>query len=135
MLCCEDMYPSISRELTNNGADILICLANAACFNEEAALYQHFLISRFRAIENNRYLLRCGSHGVSALVGPTGEVLERIPCFENQQMKVEIPIKKRQLSLFTQFGSWPLLATFGLGYLSLGRSAWLSHISSFDQQN
>ena len=72
-LCYEDMYSSISRDITACGADILICLANGTCFNEEVALYQHFLISHFRAIENNRYLLRCGSLGVSALISPSDE--------------------------------------------------------------
>ena len=127
MLCCEDMYSSISRELTVNGADILVCLANGASFNERAALHQHFIISRFRAIENNRYLLRCGSVGVSALINPAGKAIKKTPCFENHQMKIEIPIKKRQLSLFSQFGSWPLFAILGLGYFAIGRSAWLHH--------
>ena len=125
MLCCEDMYSSISRELTVNGADILVCLANGASFNKKEALYQHFLISRFRAIENNRYLLRCGSVGVSALISPTGRVIKRTPCFENHQMKVEIPIKNRKLSLFALFGSWPFFAIVGVGYFVVGRSAWL----------
>ena len=65
MLCCEDMFPSIARDMTNRGADILVCLANGMCFNSEVVLQQHFAISRFRAIENNRYFLRCGSFGVS----------------------------------------------------------------------
>ena len=123
MLCCEDMYPSISRELTASGADVLICLANGTCFNEEAALYQHFLISRFRAIENNRYLLRCGSLGVSALVSPSGEVVDRLPCFEDHSMRVEIPKENRQFSIFTRHGSWPLFAVCIFAYLTIGRSA------------
>jgi len=126
LLCCEDMYSSISRELTINGADILICLANGASFNEPAALHQHFVISRFRAIENNRHLLRCGSLGGSALITPMGDITESLPCFENGQMHVEIPIEQRQFSVFTRYGSWPLFALFGLSYFVIGRSAWLN---------
>ena len=124
LLCCEDMYSSISRDLTTNGADVLICMANGTCFNEQAALYQHFLISRFRAIENNRYFLRCGSLGVSALISPIGEVVNRIPCFENHHMRVEIPIENRQVSVFTRYGSWPLFVIGVLAYLTIGRSTW-----------
>ncbi len=104
MLCCEDMYPSISRDMTNRGADVLVCLANGMCFDSEIVLRQHFAISRFRAIENNRYFLRCGSFGVSAMVAPTGKVVESLPCFAESDLKVAIPVEDRPLTLFNRYG-------------------------------
>ena len=110
MLCCEDMYSHVSREETKNGADVLICLANGICFNDQAALEQHYMIGRFRALENNRYLLRCGSVGVSALLNPAGNEVDKLDCFENSQMNIDIPCRQRELSLFTVWGEWPLYA-------------------------
>lgn len=117
VLCCEDMYSSISRTLTLDGADLLVCLANGTCFNSESALNQHYMIAMFRAIENNRYFLRCGSKGVTALVNPAGTELEKLECLENDQMAIQIPGDKRAMSFFTRFGSWPLYCGFFAAYL------------------
>jgi apolipoprotein N-acyltransferase len=117
MLCCEDMFPSLARDMTNRGADILVCLANGMCFNSEVVLQQHFNISRFRAIENNRYFLRCGSFGVSCLVSPTGKVLQSLPVFEEADLKVAVPVEDRPLTLFNRLGD---TLTWGSYLLLLG---------------
>ena len=78
LLCCEDMAPEISRQLVRQGADVLVTLANGMSFNSEVALKQHLAISQFRAVENNRYFIRCSSNGVSCLVSPTGKILNAL---------------------------------------------------------
>lgn len=117
LLCCEDMFPSLARDMTNRGADMLVCLANGMCFNSEIVLQQHFNISRFRAIENNRYFLRCGSFGVSCLVSPTGQVMQSLPVFEEADLKVSIPVEDRPLTLFNRFGD---TLTWGSYFLIIG---------------
>jgi apolipoprotein N-acyltransferase len=107
MLCCEDMYSDISRELVRNGAQVLICMANGMAFDQEAPLRQHFNIARFRAIENNRYFVRCGSHGVTCLVSPTGQVIGEAPCFETAIANLSIPVAQpRSMTFFSRYGDW-----------------------------
>lgn len=126
MLCCEDMYPWLSREMVNQGADLLVCLANGMSFNTEVALWQHFEIARFRAIENNRYFLRCGSYGVSGLVSPTGKLLYTAPCFEEADLKVAVPIEHREVSIFTRFGDSLTWASYALvvGFTVVTLTTW-----------
>ena len=104
LLCCEDMYPRLSRKMTQQGADLIVCLTNGMSFNSDIALRQHFNIGRFRAIENNRYFARCGSHGVSGLITPDGTVQQRLPCFEEQNATLKVPKQKRATSWFSYFG-------------------------------
>ena len=104
LLCCEDMYPRLSRKMTQQGADLIVCLTNGMSFNSDIALRQHFNIGRFRAIENNRYFARCGSHGVSGLITPDGTVQQRLPCFEEQDATLKVPKQKRATSWFSYFG-------------------------------
>ena len=114
MLCCEDMYPQLSRDMTNRGADLLVCLANGMCFDSEIALRQHFAIARFRVIENNRYFIRCGSHGVSGLITPTGRLLNSASCFEQADLQVAVPVEDRPLTVFTRFGDTLTMASYVL---------------------
>jgi len=128
MLCCEDMYPEIARRLTNHGANLLVCLANGMSFNSEVGLRQHFNIGRFRAIENNRYFVRCGSKGVSCLISPTGQILKELPCLTEGTLNLEIPTGNREGTIYSMFGDALSIAAalFLVGFaLVSALSPWL----------
>lgn len=104
LLCCEDMYPRLSRQMTRQGADLLVCLTNGMSFNSDIALRQHFNIGCFRAVENNRYFVRCGSHGISGLISPNGSPQQLLPCFEELDVTLEIPHQQRATTWFCHVG-------------------------------
>jgi apolipoprotein N-acyltransferase len=81
-VCYEDAYGSSMLEvLRRGGADALVNVTNDAWFGHSSARYQHLQISRMRALEEGRYLIRAANDGVSALIGPHGEVVARAPEF------------------------------------------------------
>jgi len=104
LLCCEDMYPRLSSEMSRQGADLIVCLTNGMSFNSGIALQQHFNIGRFRAVENNRYFIRCGSHGISGIIMPDGSVQQTAPCFQEQELRLQVPRQKRTATWFSRFG-------------------------------
>ena len=53
-----------------------------AWFGKSFASEQHFQMSRMRAIETGRYLLRATNTGVTAIVGPNGNVQRRAEPFK-----------------------------------------------------
>lgn len=108
VLCCEDMYPEICRQLTEQGAEILVSLANGIAFKSNVALQQHFRISRCRAIENGRYLVRCASRGVSGVIAPNGKLQKSLPILEDCGMMVRVP-RQTCKTVYSQFGSIPLI--------------------------
>ena len=63
------------------GADFLVNITNDAWFGDSAAPYQHLSMAILRAVENGVYLVRAANTGISALVEPTGRVLERSDLF------------------------------------------------------
>lgn len=74
-ICYEDAYGSSNLPGLRAGANLLVNVTNDAWFGHSWARYQHFQISRMRAMEARRPLLRAANDGVSALVGSHGEVL------------------------------------------------------------
>ena len=104
ILCCEDMYPEISRQLVDQGADLIVCLSNGMAFDSQVALRQHFNLGRFRVVENNRYAVRCGSKGISGLMRPDGSLSQTLPTFSDQDAQLKVPVEHRTRSLYTQFG-------------------------------
>jgi apolipoprotein N-acyltransferase len=86
-ICIESAYPSIARRFTGEGADVLINISNDGYLGPTAVMRQHLANAIFRAVENNRPLLRVTNTGISAFVTPRGEVKD-----ETQGFKPEVRI-------------------------------------------
>ncbi|MFH1836663.1 MAG: apolipoprotein N-acyltransferase [Candidatus Omnitrophota bacterium] len=74
LICFEDIFPYISRELVKNGADFLINMTNDAWFKETAAARQHLQSSVFRAVENRCPLVRAANTGISCFISAKGKI-------------------------------------------------------------
>ena len=78
-ICYEVVFPQITRTQVRNGADVLVTITNDAWYDGTSAPRQHLNQARLRAIEDDRYLLRAGTTGISAVIDPSGRILEELP--------------------------------------------------------
>ena len=76
-ICYEDVFPGLIRQFTRRGAEIIVNITNDGWFGESSAPYQHLRMSRVRAVENRRYLVRAANTGISAIVDPYGDIVAR----------------------------------------------------------
>jgi apolipoprotein N-acyltransferase len=81
-ICVESAYPSIARTFTREGADVLINISNDGYLGPTAVMRQHLANAVFRAVENQRPLLRVTNTGISAYITPRGEVTDATPGFQ-----------------------------------------------------
>ena len=78
LICYEGIFPDLVRQFSAGGAELLVNLSNDSWYGDSAARYQLLLMSRMRAIENGRWLLRATNTGITAIVDPYGR-LETFP--------------------------------------------------------
>lgn len=121
-VCYEDAYGSLMLEpLRRGGADALVNVTNDAWFGHSSARYQHFQIARMRALEEGRYLIRAANDGVSALIGPHGEVVARAPEFRPVVLFASLsPLSG--LTPYAYVGNWPVVS---LAFLALACGVWV----------
>ncbi len=107
-ICYEDAF---GNEMIQGlpEAEYLINASNDAWFGRSLAPYQHLQIARMRALETGRYLLRATNTGISAIVGPRGELLRQSPLMEQDVLTGEIR-PMQGLTPYARFGNLPLLA-------------------------
>ena len=74
-ICFEDVFPSISREFTLKGSNILMTITNDSWYNRSSGSEQHLSHAVYRAIENRRPLLRSGNNSHTCLITPNGATL------------------------------------------------------------
>jgi len=78
LICFESIFPYFVAEFSKNG-NLIVNITNDAWFGDTTAPYQHFEMSRVRAVENGKYLVRVANTGISAVVNPLGEIKGILP--------------------------------------------------------
>jgi apolipoprotein N-acyltransferase len=120
-ICWEDAFgEEIIRQLPE--ATLLVNVSNVAWFGDSLAPSQHLQISRMRAIETGRYMLRATNTGVTAIIDPRGKVVARLPQFTEGELQGEVR-GYGGASPYVNFGNAPVvLACLALvGALALRR--------------
>jgi apolipoprotein N-acyltransferase len=79
IICFESVFPALVRRFVSDGSQLIVNLTNDGWYGDTAAPYQHLSMSRWRAVENRRYLLRATNSGISALIDPTGRIQVSTP--------------------------------------------------------
>ena len=78
-ICYEDVFGeeiirSVRGDVSGGGSSLLVNVSNLAWFGDSWALHQHLQISRMRALETARPMLRATNTGMTAAIEPNGTV-------------------------------------------------------------
>jgi apolipoprotein N-acyltransferase len=80
-ICIEAAHPEVARSFTNQGADVLINISNDGYLGPTPVMRQHLANAVFRAVENDRDLLRVTNSGITAFISSTGAVYDQTTGF------------------------------------------------------
>ena len=111
-ICYEDAFGSQQLEVLRD-ATLLINVTNNAWYGDSSAPHQHLQIARMRALEAGRYLVRSANDGITAVMGPHGEIVARLPQFREAVLRAEVR-PMTGLTPYARFGNYPVVAGAGL---------------------
>jgi apolipoprotein N-acyltransferase len=93
MICYEDLF---GEELAQRFRDpsqaptVLVNLSNIAWFGDTVAVDQHLQISRLRALELDRPVIRATNTGATAIIDARGRVTHRFPAYQEGVLQGEV---------------------------------------------
>jgi len=122
-ICYENVFARGVREFVANGAEVLVNVSNDAWYGDTSARYQHLLIARMRAIENQRYILRSTADGVTTVINRAGQIQTPPPSFEQAVVDASFAYHD-DLTLFTRWGQWFWVLCSLTAFAALGHAAW-----------
>jgi len=93
VICFEVAYDSIVSDTVRAGAVVLVVQTNNASFGRTSESIQQLAMSRLRAIELGRAVIQVSTVGVSAVIGPTGEVSDQTGLFEPALITADLPLR------------------------------------------
>ena len=106
-ICYEDAFTEEVRA-TLPEASLLVNATNNAWYGDSFAPHQHLQISRSRALEAGRPVLRVTTNGISAFIDHKGQLGTQSPQFE-QAVITESVQPRAGATPYVQFGPWPLI--------------------------
>jgi apolipoprotein N-acyltransferase len=117
-ICYEDAYASEQLALVRDST-LLVNVTNDAWFGDSTAPHQHLDISRMRALETGRPMLRATNDGVTALIAHDGTLMATLPQFQAGVLTGTVQPRTGHTP-YVRFGNWPVLviafAALALGF-------------------
>jgi apolipoprotein N-acyltransferase len=104
-ICYENAFASGVRQFTANGAEVLVNISNDGWYGATAARYQHLLLARMRAIENQRWILRATADGITTSINRAGQITQPLPSFEPGAVTAGFSYSA-ELSFYARWGDW-----------------------------
>lgn len=74
LVCIDSAYPHLAYKTSGYNPDYLLVVSNDSWFRDSFGVRNHLAHSVMRAVENNKYVLRCANTGITAVISPTGEI-------------------------------------------------------------
>jgi apolipoprotein N-acyltransferase len=99
---------------------LLVNVTNDAWFGDSTAAHQHLQISRMRALEAGRQLLRAANDGISAIIAANGTVESTFPRFKPGVLTGDVQ-PRVGLTPYARVGNWPVII---LSFLLLAAGLW-----------
>lgn len=93
IICFDSIYEELPRQSAKNGAEFIAMATNDSWFFDSAAVSIHLNQAKLRAIETGRYLVRSANTGISAIVSPTGKILDIEPALKDGYCISEIELR------------------------------------------
>jgi apolipoprotein N-acyltransferase len=106
-ICYEDAYGSKQLAVLRD-ATLLINVTNDAWFGDSTAPHQHLEISRMRALEAGRPLIRGANDGITALIAADGHVMSTLAQFKPGVLTGSVQ-PRTGLTPYARIGNWPTI--------------------------
>jgi len=120
-ICYEDAFGEQLIDFLPR-ATLLVNGSNNAWYGRSWAPHQHLQISRMRALETGRQMIRSTTTGISALIDEHGRLIKTTPQFEQVVMQGEV-VPFSGATPFVRMGNWPVLIVMWLILVVLTGSA------------
>ena len=102
-VCYESVYGEYYTDYIRKGARAMTIITNDAWWGDTPGYRQHLSYASLRAIETRRAIARCANTGISAIVSPSGKILQPTPWWEQAVIKGQIPLRD-DITFFVSHG-------------------------------
>ena len=121
LICFESTFGQVARTHARDGADFLVSATDDSWARSSVAMYQHAVMSIFRAVETRRPVLRISNGGLSGYFDELGTWSSSLPLFSSGLMTSRLYLlREKPLSLYVRAGDWLIVLALAVVALLAG---------------
>jgi len=105
IICYESIYGEFVNGFVRNGANFLAVITNDGWWNDSQGHKQHLMLSKLRAIENRRSLVRSANTGISAVINQKGDIIKSLPYGVKGEIKASVPLNNDK-TFYNTYGDY-----------------------------
>jgi apolipoprotein N-acyltransferase len=109
LICYEAIFPNLART-SNKEIDLIINISNDSWYGNSPGPYQHFYMTRMRAVENGLPLLRAANNGISSVIDPLGRILVATKLDTTTYLDSYVPHKIINPTIYSAYSQCLILA-------------------------
>lgn len=103
LICFESVFPDLSRQWVEHGANVLVNLTNDAWYGKSSAPHHSLAMAVLRAVETRRSVVRSANTGISAFIAPSGTIISESGLFVPWADSREVVLNDSR-TVFVRFG-------------------------------
>jgi apolipoprotein N-acyltransferase len=117
-ICYESIFGELFSQFVKNGAQLMCIITNDAWWGNTPGHKQHFEMSKLRAIETRRYILRAANTGISGFIDPLGNAHQKTE-YEVRTAIVQTVYPNDKITFYTKYGDYLARIMLGIAALML----------------
>jgi len=120
LICYDAVDPQRALAAVRAGAEVIVTLSNDSWFAAGAGPHLHLVVSAFRSLETRRPQIRATNTGISAVITPTGELLDVADVHQRTVLTGVVRPERRATTVLLVWGDWfgPTALACGVGLLT-----------------
>ena len=107
VICYEAILSDLVLANFSNDTDFLLTVSNDAWFGESIGPWQHLQMVQARALEFGRTMIRSTNNGITAIIDPSGKILQQAPQFKTTTLSMQLS-PNTGLTPYAKWGHFPL---------------------------
>jgi apolipoprotein N-acyltransferase len=104
-ICYESMYGELFAQFVKDGAQVMSVITNDGWWKDTPGHEQHFSVSKLRAVETRRTVLRAANTGTSAFIDEKGDVHQETKFNERIAIK-QVVYPNDELTFYVKHGDY-----------------------------
>jgi len=88
LICYEIIFPALAK--SKQDYDLIVNITNDAWFGNTSGPYQHLDAAKLRAVENRKPVLRVANSGITVVINPHGQIIDKIKLNKKGYLDIEL---------------------------------------------
>lgn len=105
LICYDSAYPELGFLAATAKANYLAVITNDGWWGNSSGHIQHLALSRLRAVESGKWLVRAANNGISGVISPRGNLSQQTEYWTKTSVSATIPLIN-SATFFSTYGNW-----------------------------